>query len=145
MSRNGSSYVAIAAGTNFAPESNPTKWSLMAQKGDTGATGATGATGPAGADATNLWAVVTSTGTLSRGSGVVGVTRSATGSYRVQFNQTIDQCTWQANAGPTGTGTAWQGLAQASLSTLGNDRVQVNTWNGSLVATDIPFHLTVFC
>lgn len=37
---NGSSYIAIQAGTNKVPASEPTYWELMAAKGDTGAGGA---------------------------------------------------------------------------------------------------------
>lgn len=48
VSRNGSSYIAILAGTNHAPESSPTYWDLIAAKGDTGSTGATGSAGTPG-------------------------------------------------------------------------------------------------
>jgi hypothetical protein len=48
VSRQGSSYVAIAATTNDPPESSATKWSLMSQQGSTGATGAQGAQGAQG-------------------------------------------------------------------------------------------------
>ena len=47
VTKDGSSYVANAAGTNHAPP-NASFWDTLAAKGDTGATGATGATGPAG-------------------------------------------------------------------------------------------------
>ncbi len=49
---NGSSYFALNSSLNIQPDSDPTVWSLLAQKGDqgpAGPTGATGATGPAGA------------------------------------------------------------------------------------------------
>jgi len=46
---NGSSYVAKASTTNEAPDSNPTKWQLLAQKGNDGAAGADGADGADGA------------------------------------------------------------------------------------------------
>ncbi len=145
---NGTTYIALDATTNDPPASSPAKWQVLAQKGADGAQGSEGPQGPAGADgadATNLWAVVASTGTLSRGSGVTSVSRISTGTYRVQFNQTIHECAWNVQAAPTGTGTSFQGLAQPSLSATGNDRVIVNTWNANLVATDLPFHLTVFC
>jgi hypothetical protein len=45
---NGSSYIAIQAGTNQQPDTATTYWELMAAKGATGSTGATGATGPQG-------------------------------------------------------------------------------------------------
>ena len=45
----GSSYIAIADGTNHEPP-DASYWGLVASKGDTGATGATGAAGADGAD-----------------------------------------------------------------------------------------------
>jgi len=44
----GSSYIAIQAGTNHEPDTSPTFWIVLAQVGSTGATGVTGATGPVG-------------------------------------------------------------------------------------------------
>ncbi len=49
VSRNGSSYMAIQAGTNKDPETQTTFWTLMAQKGDQGTKGDTGNTGAQGA------------------------------------------------------------------------------------------------
>jgi hypothetical protein len=46
---NGSAYVALQPSTNQSPDTQPTFWSLLAQKGEAGATGATGAQGPQGA------------------------------------------------------------------------------------------------
>ena len=50
---NGSSWFSLLGqNQNKAPDANPTYWTMVAQKGDTGATGpagATGGTGPAGA------------------------------------------------------------------------------------------------
>ena len=46
---NGSAYICLQAHTNQFP-TNPTYWSLLASKGDTGTTGDTGLTGAAGAD-----------------------------------------------------------------------------------------------
>jgi hypothetical protein len=145
VSRNGSSYVAIAATTNNAPESSPTKWSLMAQKG---ADGAAGAQGPAGADATNLWAVVNSGGTLARGQGVDSVTRTAAGRYRVDFDQAVDGCAYSSIIAQSGTGVpaSFTGISQPGGDSTGTDRVMVYTWsatNGSF--TDMPFHLIVLC
>jgi hypothetical protein len=45
---NGSSYIAIQAGTNHEPDIGASYWNLLAQVGTTGATGATGVTGSAG-------------------------------------------------------------------------------------------------
>ena len=46
---NGSSYAALVANTNVAPNSDPTKWQLIAQKGADGVQGAAGAQGTVGA------------------------------------------------------------------------------------------------
>jgi len=48
VSFNGSSYVAIATSTGIQPDTNATKWNLVAQKGATGATGPQGIQGPQG-------------------------------------------------------------------------------------------------
>lgn len=48
VSHLGSSYVAIAGSTNNNPTTSPTKWDLVASKGDKGDKGDTGDTGPAG-------------------------------------------------------------------------------------------------
>lgn len=49
VSYSGSSYIAIAAGTNEQPDTHSADWQLLAQAGATGATGATGPQGTAGA------------------------------------------------------------------------------------------------
>jgi len=46
---NGSSYIAIQAGTNHEPDTSSAFWTLLAQVGTTGGTGATGSQGPTGA------------------------------------------------------------------------------------------------
>jgi hypothetical protein len=49
VSRNGSSYIAVAASTDRDPASASMFWSLLTSKGDKGDTGATGSTGATGA------------------------------------------------------------------------------------------------
>src|SRR5207237_967916 len=44
----GAGYISIQAGTNHQPDTSPTFWSLLSDKGATGPTGATGATGATG-------------------------------------------------------------------------------------------------
>lgn len=46
---NGSSYLAVQAGTNQQPDTSPLYWEVLAEKGATGSTGATGAAGATGA------------------------------------------------------------------------------------------------
>jgi hypothetical protein len=64
VEEDGSTYVAIAGSTNVVPGTDPTKWELVASKGDTGANGAPGAPG---ADGTGSWShpvvVTANTGT----------------------------------------------------------------------------------
>lgn len=45
VSLNGSSYICIEENTNATPASNPDKWMVNAEKGETGATGTTGSAG----------------------------------------------------------------------------------------------------
>src|SRR5207302_1817510 len=46
---NGTSYIAMAAGTNQPPDVTPAAWSVLAMVGSTGATGLTGTAGVTGA------------------------------------------------------------------------------------------------
>jgi hypothetical protein len=151
---NSASWIAIASSQGNDPDVSPTKWQLMADKGQAGATGATGATGaqgpagPAGADAISLWAVVSSTGTLARGSGVVSVTRTAAGSYRVVFGQDVSTCAFVATLGYTGTGSApseGQGTSYVGRDAGGTDRVNVFTYDKGGSIIDRSFHLVVAC
>ena len=52
VSLNGSSYICIEENTNATPASNPDKWMVNAEKGETGATGTTG---PAGTDGHSVY------------------------------------------------------------------------------------------
>ena len=45
---NGTSYIAVQAGTGQQPDTSPTFWSVLAQEGGTGPAGATGPAGPQG-------------------------------------------------------------------------------------------------
>lgn len=53
VSYNGSSYLAIQAGTNHDPSTATAYWMILASKGDTGATGASGTNGINGTNGTN--------------------------------------------------------------------------------------------
>ena len=50
----GSAYVAIQPSVNVIPSSDPTKWQLIASKGDPGTNGTNGTNGLNGSDATAL-------------------------------------------------------------------------------------------
>lgn len=72
VQRSGSSYVAILSGTNHAPESSPTYWSVLASQGAQGVKGDTGDTGAQGTPGTNGNTVLNGTGAPSSGTGVNG-------------------------------------------------------------------------
>lgn len=61
-------------------------------RGQCGPQGPQGPAGTNGADATKLFAVVASDGSLIAGSGVVSITRESAGQYLVEFSQSVQQC-----------------------------------------------------
>lgn len=106
----GSTYIALSASSNIQPGTDPSVWSLIAQRGDpapTGATGAAGSTGPAGA---------------TGATGAAGAT-GATGS-----------------TGPTGAtgpaGLSWKGTWSSSTSYAVNDAVYYSGSSYIAVATN---------
>lgn len=111
----GTSYIALQSGTNKQPDTNPTYWQLVAQKGDTGATGATGSTGPAGS--TGATGAAGAAATIAAGSTTTGapgtsasVANSGNSSAAV-FDFTIPRGATGAQGvqgpqGPPGTATA---------------------------------------
>jgi hypothetical protein len=78
------------------------------------------------------------------------VTKPATGSYLVDFNQNINGCAFVSTASST-TGTASgppaeaSGFAQAAISNTGNDKVRVFTFDKGGSIADRAFHLAVMC
>ncbi|HZE28613.1 MAG TPA: hypothetical protein VE055_00840 [Gaiellaceae bacterium] len=122
--------------------------SLKGSRGPRGAPGARGldgsrgATGPA---ATKLWAMVTSGGTLSRGSGVVSVTPGSPGSYVVLFNQNISTCGYLAQVADTGTGAPALGQVATALRFDNANALQVNTGTSAGAAQSRSFMVGVFC
>jgi hypothetical protein len=69
----------------------------------------------------------------------------------VDFNQNINACAFVSTATNT-TGTAsWlpppeaSGFAQAAISTTGNDKARVFTFDRAGSSADRPFHLAVLC
>lgn len=86
VSRNGSSYIAIAPSLNQPPP-NADYWDVIASKGDTGATGATGPQGPPGSVSTIVATDITDstatgrsvlTGSASDGRSALGLGTAAT-------------------------------------------------------------------
>lgn len=115
--------------------------------GPPGAAGARGPTGPAGAPGaagSGLWAVINPLGTLARGSGVVSVSHTTTGTYRVQFNKNISACAWLATIGSATTVTSF-GFIETELSTGTTDTVHIETRDTGGFPADRGFHLAVLC
>lgn len=121
---------------------------LRGTRGAPGAPGLRGAQGPTGATgppATRLWAMVTSAGALSRGSGVVSVTPGATGSYVVVFNQNVSACGYLAQIADPGTSTPTLGQIATNLRLDNPSALQVTTGSTSGAAAARPFMVAVFC
>jgi hypothetical protein len=114
--------------------------------GAPGSRGPTGPQGPAAASGSSLWAVVNPTGSLARASGVVSVSHTATGNYRVQFNKNISACAWLATIGSATTITTF-GFIETELQTGTTDTVHVETRDPANSNTPVErgFHLAVFC
>jgi len=92
--------------------------------------------------------VVTTTGTLARGSGVESVTRLSTGEYRVDFNRAVAACAHVVVQGKTGTASKppeAQGFAETSGDATGSDRVKVYTFDKGGSTFNRSFHLAVMC
>jgi len=114
--------------------------------GTNGAPGANGAAGSTGGVASARYAVVDSNGTLSRSQAVTGVTRVGTGSYRVAFNQNVRPCGYVAAIGLSGAiGSSPPGMISVAGDPASSNGVTVNTTNATGAATDMGFHMAVFC
>jgi hypothetical protein len=114
--------------------------------GPAGPQGPRGDTGAPGANATSLFAVVASNGTLSASSGVVGtVTHTAsTGLYAVTFNRDVSQCAFLATVGARNGAVATDPQISANNQTGSPQQVVVATYIGS-TATDRSFNVAVLC
>jgi hypothetical protein len=108
--------------------------------------GAVWVPGTAGAVAGQKWAVVSASGTLVRGHGVVSATRALAGVYDVNFDADMTGCTYQATPGDPAS-TPVVGPVQMTV-TLGTTaaRLHVKTFDQTIGAVaDAPFHLTTYC
>ena len=110
-----------------------------------GATGEQGQPGQPGEPATRLWAVISSSGTLVRGSGALSATRTGMGDYEVIFNRDVSECASVGSVAPAGGGTTsfvshWGGrAASAGPKIVGAIRSHDAT------AVDSAHHVAVFC
>ncbi|HEX7134265.1 MAG TPA: hypothetical protein VF228_16930 [Iamia sp.] len=88
-----------------------------------------------------LAAIVTSAGTLERGSRVLGVTRPFQGQYLIQFDRTVDQCVATAAV----NGTTGNGYAMIGPDSADNTKVYVFTSDAAGALQNRGFHLTLTC
>jgi hypothetical protein len=125
---------------------------LVGPQGPQGSQGPQGPQGPQGnpgADATALWAVINSDGTLARGENVESAQKLATGQYEVIFNVSVENCAYQATIGDAGGGTVYGEVSavRRNPGIVGHTRgvfVKTRTSDG-VTDTDKPYHLAVFC
>jgi hypothetical protein len=93
------------------------------------------------------FAVVSSSGQLSRGRDISSVARTGNGRYQVIFNADIRGCAYFATVGDTSAAGPPQN-SQVSVASLASNvnGVAVRTENGNNSAeADRPFHLIVMC
>src|SRR5207248_3974575 len=136
-----SSLLKVDFAPNQIPRGSP---GAPGPPGTPGAPGTRGPTGPAGASGSSLWAVINPAGTLARGSGVVSVSHTSTGAYRIQFNKNISACAWLGTIGSATTVTSF-GFIETELSSGTTDTVHVETRDTNGANGDRGFHLAVFC
>jgi hypothetical protein len=113
--------------------------------GTPGTPGEQGQPGQPGEPATRLWAVLSSSGTLVRGSGALSATRTGMGDYEVTFNRDVSECAWVGSVAPGGSGATsfvshWAGRAASSGPTIVG---AIRSHDAS--AVDSSHHVAVFC
>jgi hypothetical protein len=97
------------------------------------------------ADGLTRFAVVSSTGALSRGRAAASATRTSEGRYQVVFDRDLRACAYFATLGDIGSATPPSGqIGTSSLSSNPNG-VDVRTTDASGSAADRPFQLIVPC
>ena len=110
-------------------------------EGTPGPVGPVGPVGPSGGAALSRWAVVSSGGTLIRGSGVTNATAigEILAVYHVTFADDVSECAYVASL-DTSPGFA-------STAALGSDPriVVVRTFDADGISSFLPFHLVLAC
>jgi hypothetical protein len=97
------------------------------------------------ADGLTHHAVVTVTGTLSRGRGVTTASKTGTGQYQVVLDADVRTCTYSATLGDPADGAPPAGEIAASSLAGNANGVLVATRDSAGAAADRPFHLIVSC
>jgi hypothetical protein len=114
--------------------------------GPAGPAGPQGPQGTAGADATDLWAMIASDGSLTRGKGVSSEFRGSLGHYDVIFNQDVSGCSYSATLGQDFSFASSRGQTAVALTPAGaNHQVAIETYDSSGSNIDTPFYVQVFC
>ncbi len=116
--------------------------------GTNGSTGPTGPAGPAGPAGLNLWAVVNTNGTLAYANGATNsfAIFGYVGTYEVDFQQNVTQCSYSASLGLTNsTWSPYAGSVTVASRYLNPDGVFVQTFDSSGNLVSQPFHLSVAC
>jgi hypothetical protein len=117
-------------------------------QGPTGPQGPAGTPGAPGTPATALWAQITSTGTLTASSGVIGILSGYPEAARVMvtFNRDVSRCGHIATLSTAAFGASEPG--QITVSAAGNhdpDSLEVFTYNATGTSEFRSFSLAVFC
>jgi len=122
--------------------SRKTVGALKGAKGAAGPQGPQGIQGPAGEPATKLFAAVSESGDLARGSSAVSAVRTATGQYSVVFNRGITDCVYVATVGDD-TFSAIPAIL--STTQLNSTTVRVRSSDNTGADFNRPFYLAVLC
>lgn len=118
-------------------------------EGKEGAAGKEGSIGPPGQAGEMSWAVVEPHGVVERASETnVTAQETAIGNTLVTFGNLaeVTECAYEATIGLAGqSATAFPGFATVVRSATDKNAVFVETFNEKGVATELGFHLAVFC
>ena len=75
--------------------------------------------------------------TLLRGKGVVSVSRSVVGGYKVEFDSSIEQCGWFATLNENGDGAAEPGeIAVEQQSAADPNSLEIRTFDSAGISAD---------
>lgn len=130
------------------PEGSAGPEGLQGSQGDPGPQGPQGETGPQGPPGTQLWAVVSSSGALVRGSGVTSVAGPSSSVFTVTFGQSVASCAYTATPAETGTaapGSEPLGFAVPTGLAGNANAVRVKTYDKGGSPINRQFHLVVTC
>lgn len=114
-------------------------------KGAPGAGGPQGPKGDTGASATRLWASISKTQALSRGSGVTAVASAGAGTVKVAFNQDVSQCGYAGTIGEPTENEAPAAFLSVQPQAGATNTLFVRTYNQAGTITTEPFYVAVFC